>query len=398
MDPIRNPYAPGAGTQPPELAGRDEIRETARIALERAKIGRPNKSLLLVGLRGVGKTVLLDRMRADAEARHMSVLWVEAPENRSLPSILAPQLRTAMLRLSRREAAKDMAQRALIALAGFVGALKVRYQDIEVGLDLEAEPGLADNGDLETDLQALLEVAGAAAKADTTCLALFVDELQYVKEDELAALITALHRTAQRQLPVIMLGAGLPQLRGNMGRAKSYAERLFDFPEVGALSSDDARRAICKPARGEGVEIEAEALDAIVDQTHGYPYFLQEWGKHTWDVAEHSPITVSDVAAASTIATAALDASFFRVRFDRLTPSEKRYMRGMAQLGGGPHRSGDIAGQLDRSVNSLAPTRSQLINKGMIWSPSHGDTAFTVPMFDEFMHRIMPGDDWRSVL
>lgn len=396
MDPIRNPYAPGAGIQPPELAGRDEIRETARIALERTKIGRPNKSLLMVGLRGVGKTVLLDRMREDAEARDMCVLWVEAPENRSLPSILAPQLRTALLRLSRREAAKDLAQRALTALAGFVGALKVRYQDIEVGLDFEAEPGLADNGDLETDLQALLEVAGAAAKADTTCLALFVDELQYVKEDELAALITALHRTAQRRLPVVMLGAGLPQLRGNMGKAKSYAERLFDFPEVGALSADDARRAICKPARGEGVTIEAEALDAIADQTHGYPYFLQEWGKHTWDVAERSPITVSDVYAASTIATAALDESFFRVRFDRLTPSEKRYMRGMAQLGGGPHRSGDIAGQLDRSVNSLAPTRSQLINKGMIWSPSHGDTAFTVPMFDEFMRRIMPGDDWRS--
>ena len=396
MDPIRNPYAPGAGTRPPELAGRDDIRETARIALERTRIGRPSKSLLMVGLRGVGKTVLLDRIREDAEAGDMCVLRVEAPENRSLPAILAPQLRTALLRLSRREAAKDLAQRALTALAGFVGALKVRYQDIEVGLDFDAEPGLADNGDLETDLQALLEVAGAAAKADATCLALFVDELQYVKEDELAALITALHRTAQRQLPVIMLGAGLPQLRGNMGRAKSYAERLFDFPEVGALSSDDARRAICKPARSEGVAIEAAALDAIVDQTHGYPYFLQEWGKHAWDVAEHSPITVADVAVATQLATATLDESFFLVRFDRLTPAEKRYVRAMAQLGAGPHRSGDIASESNRTVSSLAPVRSQLIDKGMIWSPSHGDTAFTVPMFDEFMLRIMPGDDWQS--
>ena len=396
MDPIRNPYAPGAGTPPSELAGRDEIRETARVALERARVGRSSKSLLMVGLRGVGKTVLLDRIREDAEARGIYALRVEAPENRSLPSILAPQLRTTLLKLSNREAAKQLAQRALRALAGFAGALKVKYQDIEVGLDFEPEPGLADNGDLETDLQALLEVVGAAAKAETTCVTLFVDELQYVKEDELAALITALHRTAQRQLPVIMLGAGLPQLRGNMERAKSYAERLFEFPEIGALSSDDARRAVAKPAQAEGVAIEDDALDAIIDQTHCYPYFLQEWGKHAWDVAERSPITAADVAVASQLATATLDESFFLVRFDRLTPSEKRYVRAMAQLGPGPHRSGDIASESNRAVSSLAPVRSQLIDKGMIWSPSHGDTAFTVPMFDEFMLRIMPGDDWRS--
>ena len=396
MDPIRNPYAPGAGTPPPELAGRDEFREAARIALERTRIGRPSKSLLMVGLRGVGKTVLLDRIREDAEARGIYALRVEAPENRSLPSILAPQLRTALLKLSNREAAKQLAQRALRALAGFAGALKVKYQDIEVGLDFEPEPGLADNGDLETDLQALLEVVGAAAKAEATCVTLFVDELQYVKEDELAALITALHRTAQRQLPVIMLGSGLPQVRGSMGRAKSYAERLFEFPEIGALSPDDARCAIAKPAQAEGVAIEDDALDDIVKQTRCYPYFLQEWGKHAWDVAERSPITAADVAIASQLATATLDESFFLVRFDRLTPTEKRYVRAMAQLGPGPHRSGDIASESNRAVSSLAPVRSQLIDKGMIWSPSHGDTAFTVPMFDEFMLRIMPGDDWRA--
>ena len=396
MDPIRNPYAPGAGTPPPELAGRDEIRETARVALERARLGRPSKSLLMVGLRGVGKTVLLYRIREDAEAKGICALWVEAPENRSLPSILAPQLRAALLRLSHREAARDLAQRGLRALAGFVGALKVKYQDIEVALDFDPEPGLADNGDLETDLQDLLGVVGTAAKAESTCVALFIDELQYVKEDELAALITALHRTAQRQLPIIMLGAGLPQLRGNMGRAKSYAERLFEFPEIGALSPDDARRAIAKPARSEGVDIQDDALDAIVDRTQGYPYFLQEWGKHVWDVAERSPITSANVAVASQLATATLDESFFLIRFDRLTPAEKRYVRAMSQLGAGPHRSGDIAGELGRSVNSLAPVRSQLINKGTIWSPGHGDTAFTVPMFDEFMIRIMPGDDWRA--
>ena len=396
MDPIRNPYAPGAGTPPPELAGRDELREAARIALERTRIGRPSKSLLMVGLRGVGKTVLLDRIREDAEARGMYALRVEAPENRSLPSILAPQLRTTLLKLSRRDAAKQLALRALRALAGFAGALKLKYQDIEVALDFEPEPGLADNGDLETDLQALLETVGAATRAEGTCIALFVDELQYVQTDELAALITALHRTAQRQLPVIMFGAGLPQVRGSMGKAKSYAERLFEFPEIGALSPDDARRAISKPAEDEGVTINDDAVDAIIAQTHCYPYFLQEWGKHVWDVAESSPVDADDVAVASRLATATLDESFFLVRFDRLTPSEKRYMRAMAQLGAGPHRSGDIAGELNRKVNSLAPMRGQLINKGMIWSPSHGDTAFTVPMFDEFMLRIMPGDDWRS--
>jgi predicted transcriptional regulator len=274
--------------------------------------------------------------------------------------------------------------------------LKVKYQDIEVGLDLEPEPGLADNGDLEHDLQALLEAVGAAAREAGTALALFIDELQYVEEGELAALITALHRTAQRRLPVVLVGAGLPQLRGRMGRAKSYAERLFDFPEIGPLSEEAATVAISKPARDAGVEFQEEALRRIILETQGHPYFLQEWGKHAWDTAQRSPISSKDVEEASRSAIAALDESFFRVRFDRLTPSEKRYLRAMAELGPGSHRSGDIADQLGRKVTSLGPTRSQLIAKGMVWSPSHGDTAFTVPLFDEFMRRIMPGDDWRT--
>ena len=395
MDPIRNPYAPGAGTPPPELAGRSEIIDAAHIALERTKIGRASKSLLMVGLRGVGKTVFLDRVRENAEGNGTCTLRIEAPEGRWLPSILAPQLRVALLKLSNREAAKELAQRALRGLAGFVSALKVKYNDIEVGLDFQPEPGLADNGDLELDLQELLEAVGEAAKSDGTCVGIFADELQYVNEDELAALITALHRTSQRQLPVVMMGAGLPQVRGRMGRAKSYAERLFEFPEIGPLTSDDAKLAIAKPAEAEGVEIEPAALDAIVSQTQCYPYFLQEWGKQVWDVAVKSPISTSDVKIASDLAAAALDESFFLIRFDRLTPSEKKYVRAMAQLGPGPHRSGDIAAVLKRQVSALAPTRSQLIGKGMIWSPSHGNTAFTVPMFDEFMIRIMPGDDWR---
>ncbi len=396
MDPVRNPFAPGAGTPPPELAGRNELRETVRIAMERTRLGRPTKSILMVGLRGVGKTVLLDRMREDSEAAGIHTLRVEAPESRSLPAILAPQLRQALLRLSRNEKAKDLAQRALRGLTGFAKSLKMKYEDIEVGFDFEPEPGLADNGDLEHDLQALLEASGEAAQKAGTALAMFVDELQYVEEDELAALITALHRAAQRRLPVVLVGAGLPQLRGRMGRAKSYAERLFDFPEIGPLPPPAARTAIAKPAEAEGVRVNEDALERIVQKARGYPYFLQEWGKHAWDTASKSPITLQDVEVASMSAIAALDESFFRVRFDRLTPLEKRYLRAMAELGPGPHRSGDIAEQLNREVTALGPTRNQLIAKGMIWSPNHGDTAFTVPLFDEFMHRIMPGTDWKK--
>lgn len=396
MDPVRNPFAPGAGTPPPELAGRDDLLETIRVALARVRTGKPAKSVMLVGLRGVGKTVLLDRMRMQAERSGVHTLRLEAPENRSLPAIIAPELRQALLKLSLDARAKEFARRSLRALAGFAKALKVKYADIEVGLDLEPEPGLADNGDLEHDLQALLETAGLAAQKAGTALCLFVDELQYVKEPELAALITALHRTAQRELPVVLVGAGLPQLRGRMGDAKSYAERMFDFPEIGPLSPQAARHALVAPARSEGVEFTVEALERIITETRGYPYFVQEWGKHAWDAADASPITLGDVEQASRTAIAALDDSFFRVRFDRLTPSEKRYLRAMAELGPGPHRSGDVADQLRKNVTSLGPTRAKLIEKGMIWSPEHGDTAFTVPLFDEFMRRIMPGEDWRE--
>lgn len=395
MDPIRNPFAPGAGTPPPELAGRDALRESLRITLERAKIGRPAKSAMLVGLRGVGKTVLLDRVREDAEASSIHTVRIEAPEGRSLPALLAPELRQALLRLSEVAAAKEFAVRGLRALAGFASKLKVTFNDIEVGLDYAPEPGLADNGDLEHDLQALFEQVGLAAKAAGTVLAIFIDELQYVEEPQLAALITAMHRTEQRKLPVVLIGAGLPQLRGRMGNAKSYAERLFDFPTIGPLLPEAARLAIEKPLHDEGVNITPEALDQMLQITRGYAYFLQQWGSHTWQAAQASPIGVDAVAVASITAIAALDESFFRVRFDRLTPKEKKYLRAMAELGEGPHRSGDIATCYRADVSSLAPTRSSLIGKGMVWSPNHGDTAFTVPMFDEFMKRTIPGDDWR---
>jgi hypothetical protein len=350
---------------------------------------------MLVGLRGVGKTVLLDRVREDAEGVGIHTIRIEAPEGRSLPALLAPQLRQALLRLSQIEKAKEFAVRGLRALAGFASKLKLTYADIEVGLDYEPEPGLADNGDLEHDLQALFEQVGLAAKAAGTALAIFIDELQYVEEPQLAVLITAMHRTEQRRLPVVLVGAGLPQLRGQMGNAKSYAERLFDFPTIGALPPAAARDAIEKPLWSENVEITPEAMNLIVEATQGYAYFLQEWGSHTWLAAMQSPITPDAVRQASITAIAALDESFFRVRFDRLTPKEKKYLRAMAELGAGPHRSGYIAEIFDASVSSLAPTRSSLIGKGMVWSPNHGDTAFTVPLFDEFMKRIVPGADWR---
>lgn len=394
MDPIRNPFAPGAGSPPPELSGRDSVREKMHQCLGRLRIGRPAKSMMLVGLRGVGKTVLLDQMMKDAEADGVITIRIEAPEGRSLPAMLAPQLRLGLLRLNRVAQAKGFAIRGLKALAGFASKLKMTYNDIEVGFDYEPEPGLADNGDLEGDLSMLLEQVGLAAKAGNTVAAIYIDELQYVEEPQLAALISALHRCSQRQLPITAVGAGLPQLRGKMGEAKSYAERLFDFPEIGPLNPQDAAEAIVKPIEDEGVNINQDAIELIVQETKGYPYFLQEWGKHAWDIAQQSPITVEDIRSASDQTIATLDESFFRVRFDRLTPKEKQYLRAMAELGPGPHRSGDIADELNRATSSLGPIRSSLIVKGMIWSPTHGDTAFTVPLFDEFMKRIIPGKDW----
>ena len=390
MDPRQNPYAPGAGTPPPELAGRDELIERAAVALDRIRARRPARSFIVYGLRGVGKTVLLNRIRLDAEARGIASVRMEAPEERSLPALLIPALRATLLRLSRGEVLKDNLLRGMRALAGFTKALKVKYQDIEFGIDVDPEVGLADSSDLDTDITDLLVTLGKAAGERGTAIVLFIDELQYVPEGQLASLIAALHSASQEQLPITMVAAGLPQLVGRTGDAKSYAERLFEFAPVDRLGDDDARDALIVPASKEGVAFSADAISEILRQTSGYPYFLQEWGRHSWDVADASPIERDDAERATTEALAELDASFFRVRFDRLTPSQKRYMRAMAELGPGPHRSGDIAHILNRKVTTVAPLRNALIAKGMIFSPAHGDTAFTVPLFDDFMKRIMP--------
>ena len=389
MDPRKNPYAPGAGTPPPELAGRDSLIESGLIALSRIRNGLSSRSLILYGLRGVGKTVLLNRIRQDGEAEGVICVDIEAPESRSLPAILLPPLRSGLIRMSKTQAAGAAVGRAMQALASFAKAFKLKYDDVEFSVDLDAAVGVADSGDLENDLAELIQVLGEVAKSKQTVIALFVDELQYVEETQLAALITALHRANQSQLPVKMFAAGLPQLLGQLGRAKSYAERLFEFAPIGALKSEDARKALVVPAGKQSVVFEEEAVEEIIRSTRGYPYFLQEWGQHSWRIAERSPVTLDDARSATESAIAQLDASFFRVRFDRLTPSEKRYMRAMAELGEGPHRSGDVADVLNRKVTSVAPTRSSLIRKGMAYSPSHGDVAFTVPLFDGFMRRIM---------
>ncbi|MBX9742794.1 MAG: ATP-binding protein [Chthoniobacterales bacterium] len=390
MDPRNNPYSPGAGLPPFSLAGRDSLMERVAIALDRIKSGRSARSFIFYGLRGVGKTVLLRSIRLHAEEKGFISVTMEAPEERSLPSVLSPALRSTLLKLQRKKHAKAATEKALKALAGFIKALRIKYHDIEIGLDTQPELGLADSGELSNDLNELLEALGLAAKEHNTALVLYIDELQYVPEDQLAALIGALHHTAQQQLPVAMIGAGLPQLVGQMGRAKSYSERLFEFVAIGSLDHAAAKEALIIPAEMEGVSFELTAIDSIIKKTMGYPYFLQEWGKHCWNLAPASPISLEVVNKASVDALAELDESFFRVRLDRLTPQEKRYMRAMAELGSGPHRSGDIAEKLARGVTSMGTIRNSLIEKGMIYSPAYGETAFTVPFFSEFMKRMIP--------
>ncbi len=394
MDPVRNPYAPGAGTRPPELAGRSELLEEANIALQRTAIGRPVKSLIMVGLRGVGKTVLLNEINILAEQQHFYSMSLEAHEGKTLPALIVPGIRQALIRISAKDKATEVAMRGLKILKGFVSSLRVKIADIEVGFD--SEKGTADSGDLEADLPELFEALGKAAKAADWPIAIFVDELQYLAPDEFSALIMAIHKINQLRLPLILIGAGLPQILGIAGNSKSYAERLFSFPRIGALKDIDAKAAIINPASEEGVEFENKAVEEIISKTEGYPYFIQQWAYEAWNYAETSPIMLSAIKNISDSALYELDQSFFKVRLDRCTPSEKKYMRALAELGRGIHRSSDIADILGVKPASISPTRSSLIKKGMIYSPSYGDTEFTVPLFDQYMKRAMPNIDFNS--
>ena len=386
MDSLDNPYRPGAGTRPPALLGRDAPIDAFGVAVRRAVSGMPGKSLMPIGLRGVGKTVLLNRFGEIALDAGMTTAFIEAPETGDFRTILAIRIRKVLLGLER-SGARHPVLRALRVLKTFTLQLP---DGSRLAIDVDELAGEADSGDLASDLTDLLVATGEAAKDRSAGLLLAIDEVQYLRPEELGALISAIHRTTQLSLPVVLVGAGLPQLPGLAGEAKSYAERLFDFPTIGSLSDGDAKGAIAIPAQERHADFTDDALDLIVAESHGYPYFLQEWGYHVWNNAAGTPITVDDVTSVRPVVVDQLDRNFFLVRADRLTPRERDYLRAMAELGPGPHRSGDVAAMLGVKVESVAPRRSQLISKGMIFSPAHGDTAFTVPLFDEYLRRTMP--------
>jgi len=385
MDPIRNPFAPGAGSQPPELAGREEIIAAADAALQRILLGRPAQSQMLLGLRGVGKTVLLNKIEQMAEEHGYLTSFIEAPEDRKLVDLLYPKVHQLLRKLSVMEAARTATHSALRALRSFAGAFKISVGDFDVSVD--PEPGVADSGNLEYDVTELFLKVGGAAKAAGRGWVLLIDEVQYLSPDELAALIVAIHRINQKGLPLLIFGAGLPAIAALSGDAKSYAERLFIFPKVDALPPAAAAAAIRQPIEEEGEAINPDVLDKVVAQTRGYPYFLQEWGYQLWNAAQGSPIDTACLPTAEAAALRRLDEGFFKVRIDRLTPKEKEYVVAMARLGAGPYRSADVADMLGEKMTTLGPRRSQIIAKGMIYSPAHGDIAFTVPMFDEYLHR-----------
>jgi GTPase SAR1 family protein len=387
MDPIRNPFSPGAGNPPPELVGRFELLQRVQVSLARVRAGRYDKSLILIGLRGVGKTVLLNQIKQRADASGYKTILVEAHERKSLESLLLPPLRSVLFSLDSIKGNSDKVKRAFRVLRSFLNGVKAKVGEIQIELGVDPEVGTGDSGDLETDLAELLVAVADAAADRRTAVALCIDELQYLSVREFSALIMAIHRVSQQSLPLILIGAGLPQIIALAGRSKSYSERLFDFPEVDKLDPAGAKEAIRGPLQSEGVVIEESALDEIVRLTQGYPYFLQQWGYETWNLAESSPITKSEVEAATSAAIRNLDKNFFRVRFDRLTPRQKEYLRALALLGAGVHRSGDVSAKLGVESNSVGPVRDDLIKKGVIYSPRHGDVTFTVPLFDEFMLR-----------
>jgi len=388
MDQRDNPYVPGAGTPPPELAGRDGLILEAEIALSRVLKGRSQQSLMLTGLRGVGKTVLLNRIRSEAIALGYFVDLIETPENRSIAELVIPSLKRAAQEFSRVAALEQLGSKVLRVLRSF--SLTMKIAETDVSLTLDPERGTGDSGDLERDLADVFEEAGNLAKQAGKGICILLDEVQYLNERDYAALIVAAHRIAQRGLPVIFMGAGLPMLPGLAGNAKSYSERLFKFTRIGSLAESDAIKALVEPARVLGVEYDEAAVLQIVRITEGYPYFLQEWGFEIWNTATASPITLADVDDAHPRAVRKLDDSFFRVRLDRVTNAEKRYLRALADFGPGAHETKSIAAKLKKGVEKFGPVRDSLIKKGMIYSPRHGYLEFTVPMFDDFARRAIP--------
>lgn len=385
MDPYRNPFAPGAGSRPPELAGRDAILEAARISCGRAVKGRSARSLMLLGLRGTGKTVLLNEIGRNAEREGLLISRVESPEGESLARLIYPEMRKVMRSLSGVEAAKQFATRGLKGLRNFASIFKIDIAGVEVGV--EPEPGLADTGDLQYDLPDLFMLIGKAAQAADRGWVLLIDEVQYLSESDLSALIVALHRMSQEGLPVLLVGAGLPQIARLAGEAKSYAERLFQYPAVGPLDPVSAGQAIEKPIIEEDAAIAPDALQSIIERTKGYPFFIQEWASVVWNNADGPEISRADVDQSYAETLALLDEGFFKVRIDRLTKAEVQFVKAMADLGDGPYAMADIAQAMNRTQKSLGPARSSIISKGMIYSTDHGYLDFSVPLFAEFMRR-----------
>ncbi|MCY4167959.1 MAG: AAA family ATPase [Rhodobacter sp.] len=390
MDPQTNPYAPGAGTPPPELAGRDAILDEAKTAIQRNRLGKSSRSFIFVGLRGVGKTVLLNEVQAIAEEDGALTDFLEVSANEPLSVSIIGTLRSALLKLDRARGVSKKVKKGLRILKSYVGAIKIKFENVEFSVDVDAESGTADSGMLSRDLADLFIAAGEAAKARDTAIVILIDEFQNLSDEDFEALIMAIHRTDQKQLPLMVVGAGLPLLIKLTGDAKSYSERLFDYPEISPLDEIEARRALVAPAEEAEVEFENNAVGHIIDRTQGYPYFLQEWGYQAWNCAEGSPITADDVGKAEERAVERLDKNFFRSRYERLSDPQKTYLRAMARLGPGPHKTGDVADVLGKTSSQLGPTREALITNGMIYSPKYGYAAFTVPLFDEFMRRAKP--------
>jgi len=385
MKATLNPYNPGAGVPPPELAGRDELIETARVAVARARAGRPAKSAIMLGLRGVGKTVLLNAFEAIAEEEGCQTALLEIDPEKPLAHQLAPKLQHILHRLDRlKKAGADM-QKAFGTLTSFARMFKATIGDVDFSL-----AGPAATGDLAIDLTDLFVAIAEAAKKRDTAIVLLIDEIQYVQKGDLSALIMAIHKISQRQLPLLLFGAGLPQLAKLAGDAKSYAERLFDYPPIGPLSATGARQALAGPAERESVKYEPAALDYVIEQTGRYPFFLQVWGAHCWEAAAKSPITLADAKQASIAATTALDEGIFKVRLARLTERQKAYARAMAAFGPEPVNSSDVANAMNLSLSQAAPIRDELIKKGMAYSPERGLIGFTVPKFDDYLRRVSP--------
>ena len=386
MDPVRNPYSPGAGTPPPALVGRDHELRSVEIAIQRLALGRPARSVMLTGLRGVGKTVLLNQFGRMANDNHWTHQHLEATEDISFPGAASTLVRKAILQLSARQRLADQTRRALGALKSF----QLRWSIPEAGVVVEAEPflGLADSGDLDDDLADLLVEIALLARDQDAGVLFTIDELQYISKQDFSALILGLHRISQEVLPLMVVAAGLPSLPGLAGEAKSYAERLFQYTAIGSLPAEAASDALQSPAQDEGVRWSSDALNLVVDRSEGYPYFLQEFGKRSWDAATGPQvIQAEDVEEAIPVAIDELDTGFFAARFDRTTPAEREYLSAMASFGKGPYQSGDVATALGKRTSQVGPVRDSLIKRGLCYSPSRNVIDFTVPMFDQFVQR-----------